>query len=301
MTRYQRDELRRMADDVVPHWWHSIDLGEGVVTPGRKDAATMRREIAALRLPEDLAGRSVLDIGAWDGAFSFECERRGADRVVALDHYIWSMDLAAKLAYDAACERDGVEPRPYEELSDVWRPEDLPGRRGFDVAHQARGSKVEARVGELEVLDLAELGSFDIVLYLGVLYHVLDPYLALRRLASVTRDLAVIETELFCLAGRADRDLPLYEFIPGSGLNADPTNYWVPNIEGLEAMCLASGFRSAETFIEPFHPASGGLGGWAARGKYLARHTVDRVRGGEEAPQRRWGLIRFRAVTHARR
>ena len=105
------------------------------------------------------AFRDIADVVGLKAALTLAKEQPGQRIYVptrpAKEHWISKTigaDLAAKLAYDAACERDGVEPRPYEELSDVWRPEDLPGRRGFDVAHQARGSKVEARVGELEVL-----------------------------------------------------------------------------------------------------------------------------------------------------
>jgi tRNA (mo5U34)-methyltransferase len=65
-------------------WWHPIDLGNGVVTPGI-DCTPSR--LAEIRLPEDLRGKSVLDIGAWDGFFSFEAERRGARRVLATDSF----------------------------------------------------------------------------------------------------------------------------------------------------------------------------------------------------------------------
>src|SRR5690606_26765214 len=88
-------------------WFHRIDLGGGVVTPGLDDTATKLRQV---RLPEDLTGKSVLDVGAWDGFFSFEAERRGASRVVALD---------------------GV----------VWKAPEI-GRRGFDYARRALGSRV---------------------------------------------------------------------------------------------------------------------------------------------------------------
>src|ERR671931_229568 len=67
-------------------WYHTIDLGGGVVTAGVDDTP---QRLARLNLPESLSGQTVLDIGAWDGFFSFECERRGAARVVAADHYAW--------------------------------------------------------------------------------------------------------------------------------------------------------------------------------------------------------------------
>ena len=78
------DALRE-AIAATGFWWHSIDLGDGLLTPGGKNAALLRREWEAMKVP-DLAGRSVLDIGAWDGYFSFQAERLGAREVVARDH-----------------------------------------------------------------------------------------------------------------------------------------------------------------------------------------------------------------------
>jgi hypothetical protein len=79
----------------VPYWCHSIDVGHGVTTPGIKTTAYHANELASLALP-DLRGRTVLDIGAWDGYYSFAAEARGAARVVAGDHFIWALDRAAK-------------------------------------------------------------------------------------------------------------------------------------------------------------------------------------------------------------
>lgn len=299
-------ELQEMADSLGPHWWHSIDLGEGVTTAGTKPPDLMAREIEALRLPADLSGKTVLDIGAWDGGFSFAAERRGADRVVALDHYIWSIDLDQKAGYSHRCAEEGVEPRPFEEVPEVWRPDELPGKRGFDTAHKALGSNVEAVVGELETYDLDALGSFDIVLYLGVLYHVLDPFAALKRLARVTNELAVIETEMVRVVGPPVlAEHPLFEFLPGSSLNDDPTNYWVPNVAGLTGMCRAAGFASAETFVEPVKAAA-----TPSPEPVGLPQRVRRALGGAKRgylgitlppPETEVGLQRFRAVTHARK
>ena len=68
------------------NWYHSIPLGNDIVTPG-VDNSSLR--LAKLHLPEDLSGKSVLDVGAWDGFFSFEAERRGAERVLATDSFCW--------------------------------------------------------------------------------------------------------------------------------------------------------------------------------------------------------------------
>lgn len=88
--RMRRRQLRRRVD-AVPVWWHSIDLGDGVVTPGRKadgQELFLEGELMALQLP-DLKGKTVLDIGTWDGYYAFSAEHLGASHVVALDHYMW--------------------------------------------------------------------------------------------------------------------------------------------------------------------------------------------------------------------
>ncbi|MEY2431290.1 MAG: tRNA (mo5U34)-methyltransferase [Acidimicrobiaceae bacterium] len=238
-----RTELEAEVAALGDAWFHSIDLGDGIVTPGRKSAGQLSKELEALRLP-DLTGKSVLDIGAWDGYFSFAAEQRGASRVVALDHYVWSIDFEARFRVEAECRARGVAPRPWEESPEVWRPDSLPGRAGFDLAHRALDSKVEPVVADLMTVDLDELGTFDIVLFLGVLYHLRDPLEALTRVAALTRELAVIETALIATPGY-DR-FPLCQFFPSDELAKDPTNWWAPNMKALAGMCTAVGFRRVE-------------------------------------------------------
>jgi tRNA (mo5U34)-methyltransferase len=242
-------------------WFHSIDLGQGVVTRGQKPAAQLAAELAALRLPP-LAGRTVLDIGAWDGYFSFAAERLGAARVVALDHYAWAVDWEARWRYETECRRRGARPRPWEEVPEVWHPDTLPGKRGFDTVHGALGSRVEAVVADFMAVGADELastvGQFDVVLFLGVLYHLRDPFGALCRLAAVTSGVAVIETEVVSVPGY-DR-MALSSFVEGDELDRDPTNWWAPNRRALVAMCRAAGFRRVEA-----NPA-----GWRGRLRRIA-------------------------------
>ena len=107
--------------------------------------------------------------------------------MVALDHFVWSFDLSEYMqVWDSCIERKVPVPAP-DALPDVWRPAELPGRRAFDVAHEALDSNVEVVVGDLLDCDLGALGTFDVVLYLGVLYHMRHPLLALERLVQVTR------------------------------------------------------------------------------------------------------------------
>lgn len=239
-------EARALHDRVaaVPFWFHSLDLGMGVVTPGLKTAEVHQRELDSFRLP-DLRGRSVLDIGAWDGFYSFAAERLGAARVVALDYHVWGLDRDAKHRYKAECRARGVTQQHPGSVPELWRFDALPGKRGFDLAHAALRSRVEAVVRDVATLDAASVGQFDVVLYLGVLYHMEHPLDSLRRVRAVTREVAVIETEAVAIRGHEDR--PLCEFFhPGRPLADDPTNFWVPNAAALVGLCEAAGFRRVQ-------------------------------------------------------
>lgn len=194
----------------------------------------MVAHLDALRLP-DLRGKTFLDVGAWDGFFAFEAERRGARRVVALDAYEWT----------------GTPPG--------WagrRHELPPKRRGFDVARAALGSSVECIVGDFTTMDLDGLGTFDVVLFSGVLYHLEDPLGALRRLARVTSELAIVETAAIH-AGALDH-LALCEFYEGAELNDDETNWWAPNGAALSGMCRAAGFADVELLTAADPPGGSG-------------------------------------------
>jgi tRNA (mo5U34)-methyltransferase len=236
-------------------WFHSIDLGNGEVTPGIKPAATLANETLALNLSEDLSGHSALDIGAWDGYFSYELERRGAD-VVALDHYAWSTDHAAWARYHTEMARTGGVTKPPDEAPGVWDPVGLPGRAGFDYARKRLNSSIKPWVGDFMTMDLSTLGKFDVVLFLGVLYHLKDPFLALRRLREVTKGTAVIETASVTLPGWTDDRL--WMFIESVELNDDASNWWTPTSAGLVAACRAAGFRDARVILEsPEYAAPG--------------------------------------------
>ena len=203
---YSDEDLRQRAADIT--WFHSMDLGAGLRTNGIYDPS---RTLPRLKLPERLAGQTVLDVGAWDGFYSFEMERRGAD-VLATDDYSWG--------------------------GGGWGT-----KAGFDLAHQARGSHVRSlQIDPLDLSPEAVGGRFDIVLMLGVLYHLRDPLRVLERVASVTQGLLVLETEVGMLLTRR----PAAEFFPGTELNDDPTNWWAPNVAAMSGMLRAVGFRSIE-------------------------------------------------------
>jgi len=185
-------ELRARADAFG--WFHKIDLGQGVVTPGQSTGPYLGPD-----LMPDLSGKSVLDIGAWDGYYSFQAERLGASRVVALDHYVWGVDFAARQAYWNECEEKGELPDHGRDSTDFWRP-DLPGKRPFEFAKEVLASRVEPMVADFASADLATVGHFDVALYLGVLYHMKEPLTSLERLRSVTDEVRWHETALAMVA-----------------------------------------------------------------------------------------------------
>jgi len=197
-------ELRRRVDEIS--WFHRIDLGHGIVTPGSDDTPA---KLEALRLPA-LAGKSVLDIGANNGFFSFAAERAGASRVMAVDAPAW-----------------GDAP---------WGSKD-----GFNLAHETLDSHVEDHHSDLYDLTVESVGVFDVVLLLGVLYHLEDPLLALKRVAALTNELLVVET----LVDMTWTKRPAAAFYPTTELGGDETNWWGPNPAAVLSLLKAAGFRDA--------------------------------------------------------
>lgn len=228
-------------------WYHTMDLGHGVVTQGYNNPTTL---LSRLALPDRLDGRTVLDVGAWDGFFAFEAERRGAARVLATDHFSWG--------------------------GGGWGTKD-----GFELAREALQSRVEDLT--VDVVDLSPdvVGEpFDIVLFLGVLYHLRDPLAALERIRSVTSGLLVVETEVDLLFLRR----PAAAFFPGTELNDDPTNWWAPNVPALLGMLRAVGFGRTEVM-------------WRSR---LPRRAAHALRGAvKRQPRSLRRLQRDRVVVHA--
>lgn len=286
---HSKEQLEQMAQS-VPFWWHSIDLGHGVVTDGFKSRMQLVQDLERLRFP-DLKGKTVLDIGTYDGFFSFEAERRGAERVVALDEYAWALDLARSFGYWEDCKKRGVTPDPQ---ADEYRlhHHTLPGMLAYNTAHKALDSRVETIVADFMEADLSHLGTFDVVLYLGVLYHMQNPLESLKRVAALTGGMAIIETEAICLPAHQDR--ALCEFFESNELNNDYSNWWAPNEKAIAGMCRAAGFSRVETIVGP--PLT----------RHVKKSPITRVRSAAGSVLRKFGLrkkspelIRFRAVVHA--
>jgi len=216
MTTALTDSDVRAMVAAYPRWYHRIQVRPGLITPGINDSP---RNLEMLELPADCSGMRVLDIGARDGFFSFELERRGAD-VLAVDYM------------------------PAEQT-------------GFPIAAKLLGSRVVFRQANLYNLSAAELGTFDLVLFLGLLYHLPDPIRALRIVRSLCTSRMYLETLVIddvlslpdgsqtSLAQMDPRfaTLPIMQFFPGASCGGDPTNYWGPNVRCVEAMLAETEFR----------------------------------------------------------
>jgi len=227
-------DLQALVDGLP--WHHSIDLGGGVVTAGNKSLSNCAGEASLIFDRVDLSGRTVLDIGAWNGFFSFEAKRRGASRVLATDSYCWS------------------DPR-------------IRGREAFDLARSALGVDVEAR--EIDVADLSAetVGEFDVVLYLGVFYHRYDAIEALAKVAGLAQHVLIVETHL----DLRDIDVPAMAFYPGSELNNDPTNWWGPNEHCVRDLLLGLGFAEIEVALHPSGPTRAIFHAWRSTDARIER------------------------------
>jgi tRNA (mo5U34)-methyltransferase len=184
-------------------------LPDGRVVEGVNSLEAQKGRLARFPIPVDLRGKRALDIGAWDGWFTFELERRGAE-VVAIDR--WD------------------NPR-------------------FREMRTALGSRAEYRTLNVYELDPRKLGRFDIVLFLGVLYHLKHPLLALERVCAVTDDLAAVEsfalTERF-LPGLGVEEHSLLRFFEREEFGGQFDNWFAPTPQCLVEMCRAAGFARAD-------------------------------------------------------
>ncbi len=203
-------------------WHQRWEIFEGVFTPGRNPVGELCDRI---QLPRDLRGKRILDIGAWHGCFSFECERRGAAEVIALSS------------------------EPVEQV-------------GFERIRDAIGSKVVRYVeGSAYALDPETLGRFDLILFLGILYHLRHPLLAIDQLYPIADGPVLVEThvidECAFAAGQTSEQAqplrtvapklastPIWQFYRTDELGRDSSNWFGPNISAVQEAFASAGFET---------------------------------------------------------
>jgi len=206
-------------------WFHNIDLNGIKTAPDHflGDYPSVKFQRFAHAIPANLAGKTVLDIGCNGGFYSIEMKRRGAERVVGID----------------SDERYLAQAR---------------------YAAQVLGVEIEFQ--NRSVYEVAGLGEkFDVVIFMGVLYHLRHPLLALDLLyENVVKDMLVFQSmqrgsdivtplstnyEFWDTAIFEREDFPKMHFIENRYAN-DPTNWWIPNRSCMEAMLRSAGFEIAE-------------------------------------------------------
>ena len=224
-------EIKEMIDS-VPVWHHRIELSPGIFTPAIQQTHNL---LTAIKLPTDLSGLRVLDLGARDGFFSFECERRGAAEVIAVD----------------------------------YAPVEL---TGFGVASRILDSKVKWITANVYRINELNLGKFDLILFLGVIYHLRNPYLAIDRIYDALKIDGKVIVESHVIDGGfvnengdwmdlQDIDprlakLQIAQFYQGGDLGGDHTSPWAPSLNTLEIMFQNSGFKIDSSWSNQFR---GGL------------------------------------------
>ncbi|HOL47414.1 MAG TPA: DUF1698 domain-containing protein [bacterium] len=212
-----KEEVIRLINS-VPFWWHKIEVGYGLLTPGHQGGIENKtatyETLLRIEMPENLNNKRVLDIGAWDGYFSFEAEKRGASEVLAIDSH--------------------------------YRLEKDSDKSGFEVAKKILASNVKYQIMDVYDISNKNIGYYDVVLFLGVLYHLKHPLLALEKIAEVTKELMILETFYV----NDDNKKAVGYFYEKDELNKDSTNWWGFNKKCIEALLRTAGFNKIKKISE---------------------------------------------------
>jgi tRNA (mo5U34)-methyltransferase len=196
--------------------WHTFDFPE-FKTKGLDNSP---EKLKFIKMPEDLTDWTVLDIGCWDGYFSFVAEKRGAKKVIAFDspNHAWAKNRE-------------VQGKKIED-----------GKAVFLEVRKKLKSKVLDVEGELEELTNLIINgeqSWDLVLDLGILYHTLDPYKHIRDLYKITNKLLILETHI----DLNNAPYPVMRFYPNGEINNDSGTIWGPNMMCVNDMLTKAGFK----------------------------------------------------------
>ena len=229
---------RSLSDEIGRRrWYHIMDLGNGIVTPGRRDFTPLWDNIRSARDHLDYQGKAVLDLGSWDGMWAFEAEALGASLVVATDcqngrHGPW---------YDGDRNVLLLREALYSDVIPFWNvsPSSLkPKLDGIMYSHQ-----------ELR-------GGFDIVQHLGVLYHLPNPLLSLAQCRSVLKEggTLLLETAFW------DSNVSAMRFNKTADLfYKDYTTWWAPTPQCLRDMLAACWFEVIDASIGQFRGSHGDI------------------------------------------
>jgi len=199
-------------------WYHTLELGDGVVTQGMFDH---RPALGSFLVPADLSGMRCLDVGTMDGFWAFEMERRGAAEVVATD-----VDDPESLDWPRSLRAQTVKTLDIEK-----------GER-FELAREALESTVKRVLRSVYELD-TDLGEFDFVFCGDLLVHLKDPITAVENIRKVCRGSATICNPITRFRFRRGRPLAAFDGI-------DNFQWWALSEDTLVRMMQAAGFTRVE-------------------------------------------------------
>jgi tRNA (mo5U34)-methyltransferase len=239
VANFQARTLSLVHCDVSHYYWyHTIDLGDGLVTPGDHD---YRSDLPLFQFPADMRGMNVLDVGSATGFFAFEFEKRGA--------IVTSVELPSLAAWDMPigeqAQRTIEYLRQYHGALNAAEAYHRHLDGPFLFCHQVLKSAVRrcySSVYDLTGLVLDRTG-FDLVFVGDILLHLMSPLKALAVLAPLCTGTMVIAQEL------ADEvnPQPSMRYIGGDQTDGDCRNWWLPNRSCLEQMLKRLGFSKVST------------------------------------------------------
>ncbi|MFB0528003.1 MAG: DUF1698 domain-containing protein [bacterium] len=233
-------------------WYHTVDLGNGLVTPGNYD---YRSILPLFRFPEDMTGMNVLDIGSATGFFSFEFEKRGANVI--------SVELPSVADWDMPLGKDkeqtlkelviGHKANTIEELHYLF----LDGP--FEFCRKVLNSKVKRCHSTIYDLTAEKLGidAFDVVFIGDVLLHLFSPLRALVSVAPLCQGTLVISQ----VVPETEDLRPVMVYVGGEKRIDDKRTWWFPNILCFEQMLKRLGFRNVKVvgYCEAIERPSGAI------------------------------------------
>ncbi len=249
----------------VPKWYHKIELPNGSVTPGWAPLAPEK-----YGLPEDLSGKRVLDVGAWDGYWTWESLKRGAREVVAIDDFSDTLGGPDPIdrgqeweTFDLCREAFGfVTPVRFlgithtgsygKEIIASESNDDQP----VDMWMNDKNQICRRLTISLYDIQPKTLGTFDIVLFFGTIYHLRYPLLAIDILSKICNGAIYIESAVCddyspyrggINKGYAKNDMVM-EFYPGNEYGNNKSNWWVPTLQCLGAMLASVGFINIDAW-----------------------------------------------------
>ncbi len=245
------ERARQLGLPDVSHyyWYHTIDLGEGLVTPGLYD---YRETVSGFPFPQDMSGMRVLDVGPATGFFSFEFERRGALVTATELPSLRDLDRFPGQSVESSLGRiermifpDSVEGLQQKRRGDndreVYR---CLLEAPFEFCRERLGSRVERRFSSIYDLTAENTGAgdgFDMVFVGDVLVHTLYPLKALAALAPLCRGSLVFAQML----PAGPQEPPAMLYTGGDDPNEDEVSWWLPNKSCLLAMLKKLGFATA--------------------------------------------------------